>query len=99
MTFRMRVHTLQNVGGVDHAPDIGGKRKERDDVRPRLPPGPDDHRKALAPGAGLEGRQRGRGRLDRGRGIDRAQGPRHALAIAPAHEIETAANQMDQTGL
>ena len=60
--------TLEGVGRVEDAPNLGGKGKERADARPGATPGGHDRRNALPPFSAVECVERG----------ERRHGPRHA---------------------
>ena len=68
-----RVDALERVGGVDHAPHVGRKGEERNDVRPRAAPRRDDRRKPLAPRAARKGVERRARGLRARRRVDRPQ--------------------------
>ena len=53
-----RVDALERIGRVDHAPNLGRKREERNHLGPGAAPGRDDGRKVRAPRALLEGVER-----------------------------------------
>ena len=93
-----RMDAFEDVGRVDHAPHVGRKREERNDVRPGLPPAFTMSRKPLAPRSRGECRPTRRPPRRPWRGVDRRSARASGFrSFQPT--IETMANQMHETGL
>src|SRR5690606_307202 len=96
---QLGVQRLDGVCGVYDPADLVGEGKEWDDLAPGAPPALADGGIALAPIAGLEGRQRLFGSVGIGGAVNLLERGRQPLAVLPGDEVHRVAQQMDDAGL
>ena len=96
---QLGVQGLDGVRGVDDPADVLGKGEERDHALPVPPPGLGDGRVFAAPGAGLEGLERGLAGLGVAGPVDRPSAPARRLAVLVGDEVQRVADQVHDAGL
>src|SRR3546814_148529 len=95
----LRVKRLDGIGCVDDPAHFVRERKERDDLAPGAPPALADSGITLAPGTGLERRQRLFGSVGICRTVNLLECGCQPLAVFPGHEVHGVTQQVDNTGL
>src|SRR3954465_12010771 len=96
---QLGIERLDGIGGVQNSSDLSGKSIKRDDLGPGAPPALANGRVFLAPGALLEGSERGLAGFGVNRPVDVLERRRNRLSILPGDEIEAVAQQVDDAGL
>ena len=94
-----RVHALDGVGRVDHAPHFGWEGKERYHPVPGPAPGSYNGRELLTPWPHLKCVEFSLGGLCAHRRVDRFNGRSQRPAVLPAGKVQAVANQMHDAGL
>ena len=92
---QLGIERLDGVRRIQNPPDVAGKGIERDDFAPGAPPALADRRVFLAPGALLEGGERGfaGGGVDGPVDVLERRGDR--LAVLIGDEVEAVAQQVN----
>src|SRR3954465_3840434 len=96
---QLGIERLDGIGGVQNSSDLSGKSIKRDDLGPGAPPALADGRVFAAPGALLEGTERGLAGFGVNRPVDVLERRRNRLSILPGDKIEAVAQQVDDAGL